>query len=196
MLQPQCCGILLLAAAGNCYQEPAVSACTCCQKAGVVRNPRQLWKPSAVSCDAVAQTATVRGKQTAGSLALPPNPPGEEIRSPDRIRSQLSAGLRDTNLRSSGAILHHLRAAAMVSQYPAELPGSTAAVLHSDVNKLDGEPEQTSVPAPVAAVTNVDALTLNSEPGVPNIKLPDTQKKPKEKGVSYFSLYRQVTHCV
>ena len=39
-------------------QEPAVSACSCYQKAGEVRYPRQLWKPSAVSCDAVAQMFT------------------------------------------------------------------------------------------------------------------------------------------
>ena len=82
----------------------------------------------------------------------------------------------------------------MVSQYPAELPGSTATILHSDVNKVEGESEHTSVPAPVAAVTNVDALTLNTEPGVPEIESGrrGKKKKPREKGVSYFSLYRQV----
>ena len=84
----------------------------------------------------------------------------------------------------------------MVSQYPAELPGSTAAVLHSDVNKLDGESENTSVPAPVAAVTNVDALTFNTESEIELSGWQGKQQKPKEKGVSYFSLYRQVTHCM
>ena len=85
--------------------------------------------------------------------------------------------------------------AGMMSPYPAELPGSTATILHSDVNKLDGESELTSMPAPVAAVTNVDALTLDTVPGVPKIELSGKlkkEKKPREKGVSYFSLYRQV----
>ena len=76
----------------------------------------------------------------------------------------------------------------MVSQYPAELPGSTAEVLHSSM------PDTTLPPisrasAPVAAVSNVDAMLLHTQPGVPDIS-GKPEKKVKEKGISYFSLFR------
>lgn len=113
------------------------------------------------------------------------------------IRLQLSAAVCPCGPGPHQVEFRHLRAIAMVSQYPAELPGSTAAVLHRDVNKLDVESEHTFVAAPVAAVTNVDALALDTVPGMPKLSgKQEKTKKPKEKGVSYFSLYRQVALCV
>ena len=87
----------------------------------------------------------------------------------------------------------------MVSQYPAEQPGNNSSTLNTQDSMPDSRTDLLpTVPAPVAAVTNLDALTLDTQPGAPDVqhlssainKKGKKEKKVKEKGVSYFSLYR------
>ena len=93
----------------------------------------------------------------------------------------------------------------MGSQYPAEQPGNTSSILNTQDSILDSRTDLLpTVPAPVAAVTNLDALTLDTHPGMPNVqqispaisKKGKKEKKVREKGVSYFSLYRSVVLCM